>query len=226
MNELLLLVEILVMFSLVLVFYKLLGKQGLFAWIAIASVVANIQVAKQITIFGLDVTMGNVLFASTFLATDILNEKYSFKDSKKGVYIGLMSVLAFLLMSQFTIKAIPNSLDMVDSSMQSIFILSPRICISSVSMYFVANLIDVYLFDWLKSKFPNKLWLRNNISTILSNCLENFLFTLGAFIFVYSVKDCMLIAFNTCIIEVIIAICDTPFLYISKKLKGGSIKVD
>lgn len=217
MNELLLLVEILVMFSLVLVFYKLLGKNGLFVWIAIASIFANIQVAKQITLFGLDVTMGNVLFASTFLATDILNEHFGFKASKKGVYIGFISVIAYLIMSQLTLLAIPNDLDLVSDSMKNIFSLSPRICISSVTMYFVANLIDVYVFDWLKHKFPKHLWIRNNVSTIFSNCLENFLFTLGAFMFVYSVKDCMIIAINTCIIEIFIAFCDTPFLYLSNK---------
>lgn len=219
MNELLLFIEILVMFSLVLIFYRLLGKTGLFAWICVASVFANIQVAKQITVFGLDVTMGNVLFASTFLATDILNEHYGFRASKKGVYVGFISVITYLIMSQLTLLATPNELDLVSSSMQTIFSLSPRICISSVAMYFVANLIDVYLFDWLKYRFPKHLWIRNNVSTILSNCLENFLFTLGAFVFVYPIKDCLIIALNTCIIEIFIALCDTPFLYLSKRLK-------
>lgn len=219
MNEFLLIVELLVMFSLVNIFYKFLGKGGLFAWIAIASIVANIQVTKQITLFGLDVTMGNVLFASTFLATDILNEKYGLNASKKGVYIGLFSVISFIIMSQITLIAVPNSLDFVSESMNMIFGLSPRICVASVSMYFIANLVDVYLFNTLKNRFPNMLWLRNNVATIFSNCVENFLFTFGAFLFVYPLKDCVIIALNTCIIEILIAFCDTPFLYLSKRIK-------
>ena len=223
MNEILFIVELLVMFSLVNIFYKFLGKGGLFAWIAIATILANIQVTKQVTVFGLDVTMGNVLFASTFLATDILNEKFGFKDSRKGVYIGLFSVICFLAVSQITLLFEPNSFDLVSSSMNTLFGLSPRVCISSVIMFFLANLLDVYLFEYLKKHFPKHLWLRNNVATLVSNCLENFLFTLGAFMFIYSVQDCMIIAINTCIIEIFIGLCDTPFLYLAKKLRKGDV---
>ena len=223
MNELYLIVEILIIFSMVVLSYRFFGKYGLFAWIAIATILANIQVTKQVTVFGLDVTMGNVLFASTFLATDILNEKLGFKHSRKGVYIGLFSVICFLVVSQITLLFKPNSFDLVSGSMNTLFSLSPRVCISSVIMFFLANLLDVYLFEYLKKHFPKHLWLRNNVATLVSNCLENFVFTLGAFMFIYPIQDCMIIALNTCIIEIFIGLCDTPFLYLVKKLRKGDV---
>ena len=220
MNELLLIVEIAVVFSAVLLSKKFFGKTGLFVWIAIAAIVANLQTAKNIDLFGLQATLGTVMFASTFLATDILNECYGMKESKKGVFIGLFAVVIFLVSTQLMLLFQPNGLDMVNGSMQTLFGLNLRICVSSVAMFFLANLVDVYLFEKLKKKFDGKkLWLRNNISTIVCNGIENFLFVLFAFIGIYSIGDVLIIGLTTTIIEVIVALCDTPFLYAAKRMK-------
>ena len=79
---------------------------------------------------------------------------------------------------------------------------------------------DIYLYNKIKEKYPNKLWLRNNISTILCNCLENYFFNTLAFIGIFSMNVIISIATTTTIIEIVIALCDTPFLYLSKKLKS------
>ena len=216
MNEILLFIEIIIVFSIVLITNRLFKKEGLIAYIGIASVLANIQVAKQITIFGLDATLGNVLFASTFLATDILTEYYSKKDAVKGVNVGLMSVIIYIIISQLTLLFTPNSFDFVSDSMKNIFELAPRICIASVVMFYIANRVDVFLYNKLKLK-NTKLWFRNNLSTILCNCLENFLFIGLAFYGIYDLKTILIIAGTSSIIETIIALCDTPFLYLAKK---------
>ena len=90
MNEIMLFVEIVLFFSLILLIKKIIGKSGLFAWIGIATVLAEIQVTKCITIFGISATLGNVLFASNFLVTDILRECYTQEDAKKGVLISAL----------------------------------------------------------------------------------------------------------------------------------------
>ena len=222
MNELLLFVEIIVVFSLLLLMKKFFGKNGVIAWVAIASILANIQVTKSIDIFGLSATLGNVLFASSFLATDILSECYGTKESKKAVFLGLFSVLVYIVITQISLLFIPNAIDIAHQPMTQLFSLAPRICLASVSMYFVANLLDVLLFEKLKKIFTGKkMWLRNNISTILCNCVENFGFVFLAFFGIYSIEEILIIALTTCVIETIIAICDTPFLYIAKKIKDN-----
>lgn len=220
MNELLLFVEVIIIFSLLLLMKKFFGKNGVITWVALASVLANIQVAKSVDVFGLSATLGNVLFASTFLATDILSECYGEKYSKKAVFIGLFSIIIYIISTQIALLYIPNSIDIVNEPMKQLFSLAPRICISSVVMYFIANFLDVVLFEKLKKIFNGKkLWLRNNVSTILCNCLENFGFVFLSFIGVYPIQEILTIALTTCVIEIIIALCDTPFLYIAKKIK-------
>ena len=214
MNEILFFAEIVICFTTVVFAEKLFGKYGLFGWVAIASVLANLQTAKQVNLFGLSITLGGVLFASVYLATDILTEKYSFKDAKRAVYIGLCSTLVYLVSMILCCKWAPNSFDYVSPEFNVVFSFAPRICISSVAMFFISNLLDVQLFHKFKEiDGDKKLWKRNNISTIVCNCTENFLFIIGAFLGIYSIRDCMVIALSTSLIEIIIALLDTPFLY-------------
>ncbi len=216
-NEILLFVEIIIVFSMLVLAKKFFGKDGLFVWLGIAPIIANIQVLKCIDLFGISATLGNVLFSSVFLATDMLSEMYSKKDAKKGVAISAASVISFLIIMQLSLIFMPNEIDAAHNAMSEIFSLSLRVCLASVSMFVLANVIDVKIYDVLKRKFKGrKMWLRNNLCTMICNCAENFGFCFLAFYGVYSNADIISIAVNTCIIECIVAICDTPFLYLSK----------
>ena len=220
MNELLFFVEIICCFTSVVLADRLFSKYGLFAWIAMASILANLQTAKQVDLFGFSITLGGVLFASIYLATDILTEKYSFEDAKRAVYIGLCSTVVYIVSMFICCKWIPNSFDYVSGEFNLIFSFVPRICISSMVMFFISNLADVHLFNKFKQKDGNRaLWKRNNISTIVCNCAENFLFIIGAFLGVYSFQECLIIAAGTSVVEALIAVLDTPFLYAAVKHK-------
>ena len=219
MNILLGIAGIILCFGIEVLIEKIFKKEGLYVWIAVALVTANLLVAKNINILGLQATLGNILFASTFLATDILSEKYSAKESRKAVNIGIVSVILFTVATQFSLLFKPNNLDMVNDSLKNLFSLNLRISISSIVMCYLSNMLDIILFEKIKKKIPNKIWVRNNIATIISNCLENYFFTILAFIGIYDLKTIFAIATTTTILEIMIAICDTPFLYLSKKLK-------
>lgn len=218
MNILLGIIGIILCFGIVVGVEKIFKKEGLYSWIIFAMITANILVSKQINIFNLQATLGNILFASTFLATDIMSEKYSTKESKKAINIGILFVIIFTITTQFSLLFKPNELDMVNDSLKNIFSFNLRINISSIVMCYLANLLDIFIFEKIKKK-TNKLWVRNNIATIISNCLENYFFTILAFLGIYDITTILSIATTTTILEIIIAICDTPFLYLSKKIK-------
>ena len=69
---------------------SLFGKHGLIAWVAMGTIIANIQVIKTVHIFGISATLGNVMFASIYLATDILNDIYGRKVAKRAVWLGFL----------------------------------------------------------------------------------------------------------------------------------------
>lgn len=211
-------INIIVTFSLVVLIEKLFKKEGLYVWLSIATILANLTVCKMIDVFSFTTSLGNVLFASTFLATDIMSEKYSKKDAKKGVYISIFSGITFIIISQLTLLFIPSSDDVVHEAMKTLFSISIRTSAASMLMFFISNMLDIQLYNKLKDKYPRQLWLRNNVSTILCNCIENYFFNTLAFAGIFPMSVIISIATTTTIIEIVIAICDTPFLYISKKL--------
>lgn len=216
-NELLLFFEILITFSVLIIIAKVFKKEGLISWVAIASILANIITAKNVDAFGMTYTLGTVMFASTFLATDILTELYGKEYAKKGVFIGMLGTLCLILFTQISLLYVPSSIDYADSSMRVLFSLNFRISVSSLIMYFIANMLDVYLYDFLKIKCNDRyMWLRNNVSTILCNTLENFFFMFGAFLGIFDVKSILIMAISTSIVEIIVGLCDTPFLYLAK----------
>lgn len=221
MNNILLIISILGIFSLMLLIKKYLGKEGIIGWMGIATILANILILKGVDILGISATLGNVLFASNFLATDMLTENYGYKEAKKGVKFAVISIISYLIIGQVALLYIPSSTDTIQPLFETLFSFAPRITIASVSMFALSNFVDIRLYEYLKNKTNNKkMWLRNNLCTIICNGGENFLFYTIAFAGIMSMSEIVAIAFSATIIEVLIAVCDTPFLYLSKKINN------
>lgn len=219
MNELLFVVTLVVNFAGILLAYKFFGKAGLFVWIGFATVVANIEVAKCIDLFGLSLTLGNVTYGTIFLATDILSEKFGGKVARKGVLVGFFTMISFTLMTQLSLLFVPNAQDFVSESMKNIFSIMPRICVASMATYLISNMLDTYTFEFIKKKFPKHLWFRNNGSTLTSQLVDSFLFTFLAFAGIFGLMEMVELSLTTYAVKVIIAICDTPLLYVARKMK-------
>ena len=150
MNVLLWIGFALVNFGLIVLVYKLFGKSGLFAWIAMGTILANIQVTKSVD-FDLgfvvfSATLGNIMYGTLFLVTDALGEKYGIKAAKKAVYIGFFSLISMVILMQISLMFEPNDFDFVQGSMETIFGLVPRIALGSLIAYAVSQMLDVYLF--------------------------------------------------------------------------------
>ncbi len=224
MNIILGIISVFITFSLTVLAEKIFKKEGLYAWISIATIIANIIICKSIDLLSFKVNLGNVLFASSFLATDIMNEKYGKDDSKKAIILAVFSQIVFLLSTQIALLYTPNDIDIANDAMKTLFSINLRVSISSIIMYLVSNMFDVYLYEKIKKKVTDKMWLRNNVSTIISNSLENYLFTALAFIGIFSFKEIIEIASTASILEIIIAAMDTPFLYLSKTLTKSQKK--
>ncbi len=222
----------LVNFLLIVGVYKLFGKTGLFAWIAIGTVLANIQVTKSIDFeignFVIAATLGNIMYGTLFLITDALGEKYGKKDAKKAVFIGFFSLLATVIVMQFALLFEPNSFDFAQGSLETIFGFLPRLALGSLLAYIVSQTFDVYFFQKIKEKYssPKMLWLRNNGSTLVSQLIDSIIFVPIAFapIVIFG-RDGLPweivweIFWTTYIIKVIVAALDTPFVYMIRSIK-------
>lgn len=220
MNEILFFITLIINFCCILFAYRLFGKIGIFCWIAMATIIANVEVLKCVDIFDMALTLGNVTYGSIFLATDILNEKYGVREARKSVYIGFFALLVFTLITQIDLLFIPNSSDFVAESMKTLFTITPRVCFGSMFAYFISNMLDVHLYMFIKNCLPSDkfLWLRNNAATMISQLFDTVIFTCIAFVGVFSNGIVLQLCVTTYLIKILIALLDTPFLYIAKKI--------
>lgn len=224
MNEALFFITIIVNFAGVIFAYKFFGKMGVFAWIALATIVANVEVLKCVDIFGMALTLGNVTYGSIFLATDILNEKYGVEEAQKSVYLGFFALLMFTIITQIDLHYISNEADFAGEAMKTLFTITPRICFASMSAYFVSNMMDVYLYKFIRNILPSDkfLWVRNNGATCLSQLFDTAMFTFIGFVGVFSKDVVFQLFITTYLIKLFIAILDTPFLYLAKRIKNDN----
>lgn len=229
-NEILLIVSLIVVNFTVVAFHKFLKEEGLYVWTAIATISANIEVMIIVNAFGMEQTLGNILFASTFLVTDICSELYGKKSAQKAVYVGIAVSAAFVVISQTWLLYVPNSSDFIMPHMKAVFSNTPRVMIVGLVVYAVVQMFDVWVYHkwWelttrLTGDNHRFLWLRNNGSTLLSQLLNTVLFTWGVFFGVYETKTLINIAIASYVIFIVTSLADTPFIYLARKLNEKKI---
>jgi queuosine precursor transporter len=234
--ELLLVVELGVCFASILFLTRLFGRGGLYAYIVIAVLGANVQVLKavQFSIYGHPVALGTVLFASSFLATDILAEHYGRQAARKGVMIGFAAFLLWTVLMMVTLGYAPLTPAQAGEDMAwalpaqdhllALFVPQPSFFVAGMCAYLVSQLSDVWLFEALRKATGDRhLWLRNNGSTMISALIDNTVFSVLAWVVFAPVPmgwEPLVFTYilGTYGMRVAIAALDTPFMYLSRRV--------
>ncbi|GGF09771.1 hypothetical protein GCM10010954_05310 [Halobacillus andaensis] len=217
-NEWIWILFAIVNFSLLLIVYRIFGKSGLFVWIGMSTVVANIQVVKTVELFGLTATLGNIIYGTVFLATDLINEKYGKREAQKAVWMGFSTLIILTIMMQISLSFTPSEADIAQPALEVLFGIVPKIALGSLIAYIVSQYFDVWLYANLKKIFTSDrtLWVRNNGSTMISQLLDTAIFCGIAFYGEYPLDIWFEIFLTTYLIKFIVALIDTPFLYTAK----------
>ncbi|MBP9987155.1 MAG: queuosine precursor transporter [Bacteroidales bacterium] len=223
-NVLLLLVTLLLAFALVVLSCRFAGKTGLFAANVLLTVLANIEVVVIIRAFGIEQTLGNVLFAATFIISDVISEIYGKKEAQRSVLMSLCASAFFLLLTLVWTHYIPAESDWAMPAVRTIFSITPRLMLASLSVYAVSQLLDVWLYQrcWdftaaRSGRRESHLWLRNNFSTIISQAINTVLYTLLAFGGMYEWSTIWQIMLSSFIIYTVLSLLGTPVVYICRK---------
>ena len=232
-NELLIILSFIIIYGSVILFYRLFGKGGLLAFNVFATLIANIEVLLLVHAFGLEMTLGNVLFASTFLITDILSENHGRKIANRAVVISTACSVIFIALSQIWLLYTPSESDWASGAFHTIFSNTPRIICASLGVYLIAQLADVWLYhkwwDWCRKRFGDSkkgLWIRNNGSTMVSQLLNTLLYTTFAFYGTYPVKTLVSIFLSSYVIYLITSLLDTPFVYWARNIHEKHPEID
>ncbi len=225
-NELLLLGSVILIYGVVILSYKLFGKTGMYIMTAIATILANIEVLLLIDGFGMRQTLGNVMFAATYLCTDILSENEGKKAAKKAVWIGVFTSAVMVVFTQYWLLYDYAQIDAAGAHITVIFAKTPRLMLASFLSYAISQRFDVWLYHKLWSITTDKtgdsksfLWLRNNSATLISQIINTVLFTSIAFAGIYDTKTLFAVMFSSYVIYIFTSLLDTPVVYLSRVIK-------
>ena len=218
MNELLWFLTLILSFTSIILCYKYLGKNGLFLWIIVATLVSNIQTVKTVELFGLETSLGTILYGSTFLATDILNYKYGLKESRKTIIYGFLSMIIMTIFMIICLLYQPSVNDFSQESLSIIFSFNIRITIASLVGFCVSQFMDTLIFHKLQKKYK-KLWLSNNASTMFCQIVDTVIFTLITYAGTMNFNAIIEIMISMYIFKFFVALLDTPFMYLASKIK-------
>ena len=191
-------------------------------------VLTNIIGVKLFEIYSITLTTGIITYPLTFLITDIVCEVFGKKKASLMVLLGFFASILSLIFINLAV-ILPgsevwvnnslgyNSIEEMQNAYESVFTLPGFLITASMLAYLVAQLIDVSIFHYLKKlTSEKKLWLRNNISTIFSQLVDTIIVNSIFLYFGLNLGwDIILkIIIASYIFKILIAIFDTPFVYI------------
>lgn len=225
-NEFLLIGSVVVIFGSVLMSYRIFGKVGLYVMMAVATILANIEVLMIVDAFSMEQTLGNVMFASTFLITDILSENESRQSAQTAVWLGVFTSVLMLIFTQYWLLYVPSANDWASEHITAIFSSTPRVLAASFLGYVISQRFDVWMYhkwwDFTTRKFGDKkpfLWLRNNASTLVSQAINTLIFTLTAFAGRYDRQMLISVMLSSYVIYIFTSLLDTPAVYLARMMK-------
>lgn len=134
-------------------------------------------------------------------------------------FFTLMMIIVFgplVKMFEATAYSIPQS-----EALDVIFGQTSRIAVASLIAYVIANTFDVWWYEIIHKRFKTvkNLFIRNFGSTVLSQFLDNTVFVLLAFSGAVPNNVLWQIWLAGYVIKVIVAVSDTPFMYLSYAIK-------
>lgn len=210
---------VIVNFAFFLLCYRLFGKSGMYAWVGIATVIANIQVAKTIAMpFDIVMTLGNTMYVTLYMTSDLLNEKYGRAEARKAVWFGFFTLLMTTVIMQMVLVFKPQETDIAQSSLETIFGLMPRLALGSLTAYFISQFLDVRLYSWIRKYYStsSQLWIRSNGSTMISSFVDTLIFCTIAFAGLYDWNVWLEILLTTYLAKFLLTAVSTPILYIAR----------
>jgi hypothetical protein len=202
---------------------------GLFITNAVtAELISNklIQIPIDFSIFGnkfgpFTTIVGILPWPVVFILTDLMNEFYGQKAVKRVSWI-----TAILIAYCFIVVGVSLSIPAVEikgsnlatnASYNRVFGQAQMVIVGSIAAFLISQLMDAFLFDWIKKKTGNRyIWLRSTGSTLFSQLVDSYVVLYIGFVLPGSLKfsDYMTIAPTNYILKMLIAVSLTPLIYL------------
>jgi uncharacterized integral membrane protein (TIGR00697 family) len=217
MNELLFVAMLLSALVFSLISFRL-GKEFLYAYLAMIATFAIFLGPMVIVLFGFPFFIGEVFYAAIFLSTDMTTERWGETEARHILWLVILIFVVVSVLMQFALLLTPHSSDFVQGHIRAALAVTPRLIAAGFVMFLIEQHFDIWFFGFLKRKFQGKhLWLRNNISTMTSQLID----VLGVYpLALYGVyPNLVQLMIAAYLFKICMAVLDTPFMYLSKRVQ-------
>jgi len=188
----------------------------------------NLLGGKITSFFGVSVSVGIFMVPLTFLITDIIEEVYGKKMAKNFLISGVVVLVVILLYTALFVILPAHERYGFNQEYRTIFGSSLRMILASLVAFVLSQTHDVWAFAFWKKKTHGKaLWLRNNLSTMVSQLIDTFVFMMIAFYHIapkFSFWFIVQLMIPYYLFKVAFALIDTPFIYLGVKWLRGKEK--
>jgi len=183
------------------------------------AIVAELIGGKLINFFGLFTqSLGIILWPVVFLLTDLINEHYGRSGVKKLTYITVLLIAYTFLLLWIGIDIPAESFSPVDDvTFRKVFGQSQWIIAGSIIAFFISQLVDVYVFWFLRKQTNNRMiWLRATGSTVISQLVDTFIVQYVAFVLpgFWTYEQLLNNAGMGYLFKLMVAVVLIPFIYL------------
>lgn len=193
---------------------NLTGFFIIFALFVTGLVVNMVVASKVVMVAGLAVPASVFVWALSYPASDIVAEVYGSYYARKMVLGGFIGLCAMFFYFWLAVIMPPAPFWEGQEQFAKHFGASTRVIIASITSYTVTQFLDVYIFAWIRHKTEGKhLWIRNNVSTFISQTLANIIFVSIVFIGVLNWEDWWQLFYGNLTMRYIMVLSDTAIVY-------------
>lgn len=178
---------------------------------------ANTLGTKITSLGGIRVSVGIFFMPFMFLITDIVGEVHGKERAELFVRVSELLLVILILATLLCIHMPPNPTWGNQEAYVAVFGSTLRMTTASIISFMISQQLDVTLFFVIRRWTQGgKLWIRNNVATIISQFVDTCVFEYLAF---WHLTPKFTTAFVFSLVlpywgfKVIFALCDTPFCY-------------
>ena len=195
------------------------------ACLIVSAVVASKLSVVAVAGLAVVVPVGTALYALTFAAADVLAEVWGTRHAAVGIVAGLAMRLLAVAFLGYAVVVDPVAGWQGQEAYAAVLQSSEHILWAGIVAYAVSQPLNVLLFQAMKRRQAgrNLLWLRNNVSTFLAQGVDTALFVLLAF---GAGPEVAPILVGQIAVKWAIALADTPFVYLARKIATGRRLLD
>lgn len=183
------------------------------------------------------VPAGTLAFCLTYLATDVISEVWGRGYALCVVLTGVAMrfVMAVLILYAMHLEDIAGFVSAAPSwtaerqaEFVSVFSSGIRTNFAGLVAFLVSALADVLIFHHLRQRDMgrNRLWLRNNLSTMVSQVLNSTIFITVAFGGIESWAAIGSLILGQVVVKLFVAAVDTPLVYLLRNIAEGRSLTD